>query len=53
MVHIVTPGESLSRIAQMYGITVPALLGVNKLADPDLIYPNQRINLPATSGQGS
>jgi len=53
-VHIVTPGENLSRIAQMYGITLPELLGVNKVDDPDLIYPNQRINLPpATSGQGS
>jgi len=54
VVHIVTPGENLSRIAQLYGISLPALLGVNKLDDPDLIYPNQRINLPpATSGQGS
>ena len=53
-VHIVAPGENLSRIAGLYGITLDALLGVNKLDDPDLIYPNQRINLPpATSGQGS
>jgi len=53
-VHIVTPGENLTRIAGLYGITLNALLGVNELDDPDLIYPNQRINLPpVTSGQGS
>ena len=53
-VHIVTPGENLTRIAGLYGITLKALLGVNELDDPDLIYPNQRINLPpVTSGQGS
>ena len=53
-VHTVTPGENLSLIAGLYGITLKALLGVNELDDPDLIYPNQRINLPpATSGQGS
>jgi LysM repeat protein len=53
-VHIVTPGENLTSIAGLYGITLEALLGVNELDDPDLIYPNQSINLPpVTSGQGS
>jgi uncharacterized membrane protein len=53
-VHTVTPGENLTSIAGLYDITLKALLGVNELDDPDLIYPNQRINLPpVTSGQGS
>ena len=53
-VHVVTRGENLTRIAGLYGITLAKLLGVNELDDPDLIYPNQRINLPpAPSGQGS
>ena len=36
------------------GLTLQALLSVNELDDPDLIHPDQRINLPPPSGgQGS
>lgn len=53
-VHIVSPGENLTRIAGLYGLTLQALLSVNELDDPDLIHPDQRINLPPPSGgQGS
>lgn len=48
--HIVSRGESLTLIARDYGLPLSALLAVNDLADPNLIYPDQRINLPPPSG---
>ena len=49
-VHIVSPGESLSLIALQYRLSLSALLAVNGLPNPNLIYPDQRINLPQASG---
>ena len=39
--HIVQSGDSLSSIAQMYGITVDSIVSANDLDDPDSIYIGQ------------
>jgi murein DD-endopeptidase MepM/ murein hydrolase activator NlpD len=43
--HIVARGETLSRIAQSYGINWRDLADYNKLTDPSLIYPGQQLYL--------
>jgi uncharacterized membrane protein len=49
-VHIVSRGENLSLIADWYRLPLSALLAVNHLPNPNLIYADQRINLPQLSG---
>ncbi|WP_227763870.1 L,D-transpeptidase family protein [Zhaonella formicivorans] len=46
-IYIVRPGDSLWKIAQLHGVTLEALINANNLASPDLIYPGQRIIIPA------
>lgn len=48
-VHVVRPGEYLSQIARLYGTTVWALAVANDLANPSLIYPDQRLIIPLQS----
>jgi LysM repeat protein len=50
-VHVVSRGESLARIAKSYGSTVAALAKANKLANPNLIFPGQKIVVPAVTGK--
>lgn len=47
IVHVVTRGETLWSIAAFYGVTVPAILGVNVIADPNVIVVGQKIVIPA------
>ena len=49
-VHVVSPGENMTLIARAYGFALNALLAVNDLKDPDLIYPGQQITIPAVAG---
>lgn len=44
----VVPGDTLSAIAEQHGTTWPALWSLNRsiVADPDLIFPGQRLALP-------
>jgi uncharacterized membrane protein len=49
-VHIVSNGENLTLIARQYSLPLSALLAVNGIPNPNLIYPDQRINLPESSG---
>lgn len=44
-VHVVQPGETLSRIAAAYGLDHRELARWNRLPDPDFIYVGQRIRL--------
>ena len=37
-VHVVQPGDTLSDLAERYGVTVDVLAAANGLADPNLIY---------------
>lgn len=44
--HLVQRGQTLSRIAQHYGIKVQKLAKLNKLSDPSHIRIGQRLRLP-------
>jgi membrane-bound lytic murein transglycosylase D len=47
--YTVRRGDTVSLIAARYGVTEPALLGVNGIQDPHTIYPGQQLTMP---GQG-
>lgn len=49
--HIVYEGDTLSHIADSYGMTVRELALLNGIDDPDLIFPGQEIVVSA-SGSG-
>ncbi len=49
--HQVQPGETLSGIAERYGIPAELLARYNGIADPDLIYTGEQLFLPPT-GEG-
>ncbi len=48
--YIVRPGESLSNIAVALGVTIEELMSANDIADPDLIYAGQELNVPGGGG---
>jgi len=47
-VHIVSRGENLTFISRRYGVSLEAVIQANasEIANPNLIYPNQRILIP-------
>jgi LysM repeat protein len=45
--HIVQRGETLSQIAQYYGVSTAALAQVNNIANPSRIYPGQYLVIPS------
>lgn len=47
---IVRPGDTLSRIASAWNVTVSALAVANGISNPDLIYVNQVIHRPGATG---
>lgn len=50
-IHVVQTGETLASIAARYGTTVSALLQLNSLRNPDIIYVGQRLLVsPKTTG---
>lgn len=46
----VRPGDTLSRIASAWNVTVSALAAANGIPNPDMIYVNQVIHRPGTNG---
>ena len=48
--HRVAPGETLWGLAQVYGVSVDALAALNQLADPDLIFVGQLLDIPGNGG---
>lgn len=49
--YSVVSGDNLTKIAQRFGVTVADILRSNPdLANPNLIYPGQRLNLPSGTG---
>jgi len=45
-VHVVAPGENLSRIAARYGVSVSAIVSANNIWNPNRIYVGQRLIIP-------
>lgn len=45
-VYVVKPGDVLWKIAKNYGTTWQSLAEYNKLSNPHLIFPNQKILIP-------
>jgi murein DD-endopeptidase MepM/ murein hydrolase activator NlpD len=43
--HIVQPGESLFTIAQLYSVSVEALLAANEIANANQLYPGQELTI--------
>lgn len=39
--YVVKPGDTLWRIAKKYDLTIAEIINMNRLADPDTIYPGQ------------
>ncbi|MBA3777838.1 MAG: LysM peptidoglycan-binding domain-containing protein [Chloroflexi bacterium] len=48
--YVVVEGETLSEIAERYGVTVEALVEANDIADPDLLEIGQRLVIPQRPG---
>jgi len=44
--YVVVSGDNLTKIAKRYGTTWQTLSKLNKLANPNLIFPGQRLLLP-------
>lgn len=45
-VHVVSAGDTLTKIAQQYGTTVPQLKKINNITNANLIRVGQKIRLP-------
>lgn len=45
--HTVEPGQELALIAKEYGVSVADILALNDIADPDLLYIGQELDIPA------
>ena len=43
--YTVKSGDNLSTIASRYGTTVSKITQLNKLANPNLIYPGQKLRV--------
>jgi murein DD-endopeptidase MepM/ murein hydrolase activator NlpD len=48
-IHIVQPGETLTRIASRYETTISAIVAANDLANPSLIFVGQRLVIPGST----
>lgn len=48
--YVVSPGDTLSGIADRYGVTVQSLALSNGISNPDLLYAGQTLDLPGGSG---
>ena len=44
--YVVKQGDTMWGIAHSRNLSLPALLGENRLADPNFIHPGQVINVP-------
>lgn len=45
--HTIAPGETLSQIAEQYGLALAELMALNSITDPDAIVSGQILVLPA------
>lgn len=51
--YTVQSGDTLSQIAARFGTTYQTLAQLNRISDPDKIYPGQQLKLPSGSQSGS
>lgn len=51
LIHKVSLGETVSEIAERYGVTTNEVLLANGLSSRDRIYPDQRLKVPAARGR--
>ncbi|MEM7799006.1 MAG: LysM peptidoglycan-binding domain-containing protein [Chloroflexota bacterium] len=49
-IHIVSFGDTLSRISIQYGVTIQAIMSANGLANANFIYVGQALTIPGASG---
>jgi len=50
--RVVQPGETLSSISRMYGVSSWTIASANRLANPNRIYVGQRLYIPNTDKDG-
>jgi LysM repeat protein len=50
VVYVVKPGDTLRSIAAANGTTISAIVRANNMANPDVIYPGQRLTIPVGGG---
>ena len=50
VVYVVKPGDTLRSIAATHGTTISAIVRANNMANPDVIYPGQRLTIPVRGG---
>jgi N-acetylmuramoyl-L-alanine amidase len=48
-VHVVQPGENLTRIARQHGVSVDAIIAANGIADASRIYGGQQLTIPGAA----
>ena len=46
VIYTVQPGDYLAKIARQFNTTVSAILSVNNIANPNLIFPGQQLVIP-------
>ncbi|MEC3883818.1 L,D-transpeptidase family protein [Halobacillus sp. HZG1] len=46
MIHTVKPGETLAQISRDYRTPLRDILAANQIANPNMIFPGQQINIP-------
>jgi LysM repeat protein len=51
VVHVVQPGETLTRIAVHYGVSTETILQRNRLSNPNLIFAGQRLQIAGASAE--
>ncbi len=51
-VHVVAPGETLSGIADHYGVSEAAITAVNGIEDPHLIIAGSKLSIPTGASVG-
>lgn len=49
--HTVVAGDTLSGIAYLYGVTVDVITEVNGIADPNVIFPGEELEIPGLGHQ--
>lgn len=50
--HTVSPGDTLSYLAQVYVVTVGEIVDANGIVNPDLIFPGQELLIPGGGDGG-